>query len=189
MTQSASSRRRPSKYAVEQPLVLPERARRPPALAHGAILVRGAEPLVAFQDAGAPFGAGFGPASHGHAALLARPNAPSASAATAAQSGTSRRRAPAARPPPARGRRVRRSGRRGPPSVGPSRRRSSRGRSRPRRRTSCGTCRRPSSGGRGAARRSSDERARRASVPCLLAGGPRAMACLAWFHLDAVDAS
>ena len=47
-------------------------ARRPPALAHGAILVRGAEPLVAFQDAGAPFGAGFGPASHGHAALLAR---------------------------------------------------------------------------------------------------------------------
>ena len=63
---------RPSKYAVEQPLVLPERARRPPALAHGAILVHGAEPLVAFQNAGAPFGAGFGPASHGHAALLAR---------------------------------------------------------------------------------------------------------------------
>ena len=51
---------------------LPERARRPPALAHGAILVRGAEPLVAFQDAGAPFRAGLGPAAHGHAALLAR---------------------------------------------------------------------------------------------------------------------
>ena len=59
-------------YAVEQPLPLPERARRPPALAHGAILVRGAEPLVAFQDAGAPFRADFGPAAHGHAALLAR---------------------------------------------------------------------------------------------------------------------
>ena len=58
--------------AVEQPLPLPARARRPPALARGAILVLGAEPLVAFQNAGAPFGAGFGPASHGHAALLAR---------------------------------------------------------------------------------------------------------------------
>ena len=53
-------------------LALPERARRPPALAHGAVLVRGAEPLVAFQDAGAPFRADFGPAAHGHAALLAR---------------------------------------------------------------------------------------------------------------------
>ena len=61
-TPSARTRRSP----------LPERARRPPALAHGAILVRGAEPLVAFQDAGASFGAGFGPASHGHAPLLAR---------------------------------------------------------------------------------------------------------------------
>ena len=49
-----------------------ERARHAPALAHGAILVLGAEPLVAFQDAGAPFRAGFGPASHGHAPLLAR---------------------------------------------------------------------------------------------------------------------
>ena len=51
---------------------LPERARRPPALAHGAILVRGAEPLVAFQDAGAPFGAGFCSTAYRHAALLAR---------------------------------------------------------------------------------------------------------------------
>ena len=72
---SARSPRRSSQddaIAAKMTQTLPERARRPPALAHGAILVRGAEPLVAFQDAGASFGAGFGPASHGHAPLLAR---------------------------------------------------------------------------------------------------------------------
>ena len=63
--------------------------------------VRGAEPLVAFQDAGAPFGAGFCPTRIGTRPFLHETERPSASAATRSP-GTSRRRAPAARRPLAR---------------------------------------------------------------------------------------